>query len=332
MTFCFRSICAAATLAVGLAVPAASATAQMAMNLGWATPLESSNGVFAEAFAEKVAEYTDNAIEVRLRPSAQIATEDDAVKALQLGTVDGYLVSQNNISPHFSLMDVFVLPYVFRSSEHALNVVDGEIGEYIKEQLYERAGIHLLSFNNMDARDLYNTRRPINTFEDFGGLKYRVPLNQVMIETFRAFGAEPVPMAWSEVPTALQTGTIDGADNGTSVILDMKFYEFAEHLAVLEHFIGFTPLLVSDRFMSRLSDEQAEQVRRAALDAQAHQREVMSARLDGIRNELAANGMAITYPERGPFIEAAQGVQDHFAAEQGEEFQNLLQRIRETEG
>ena len=101
MTCRFRSICAAATLAVGAAFAATPASAQMTMNLGWATPLESSNGVFAEAFAEKVAEYTDNAIEVRLRPSAQIATEDDAVKALQLGTVDGYLVSQNNISPHF---------------------------------------------------------------------------------------------------------------------------------------------------------------------------------------------------------------------------------------
>ena len=101
MTCRFRSICAAATLAVGAAFAATPASAQMTMNLGWATPLESSNGVFAEAFAEKVSEYTDNAIEVRLRPSGQIATEDDAVKALQLGTVDGYLVSQNNISPHF---------------------------------------------------------------------------------------------------------------------------------------------------------------------------------------------------------------------------------------
>jgi TRAP-type C4-dicarboxylate transport system substrate-binding protein len=149
-----------------------------------------------------------------------------------------------------------------------------------------------------------------------------------MIATFRAFGAEPVPMAWSEVPTALQTGTIDGADNGTSVILDMKFHEFAKHLVVLEHFTGFTPLLASERFMSRLDANQAAQVRQAAMDAQAHQRTVMQAQLDDIRAELERNGMAITNPDRTEFIAAAMVVQNDFAASKGDDFRSLLERIR----
>jgi tripartite ATP-independent transporter DctP family solute receptor len=304
------------------------AAAQTVMNLGWATPLQSNNGVFARRFADRVAELTASRVQVRLRPSAQIATEDDAVKAMQLGTVDGYLVSVNNISPHFGLMDVFVLPYVFRNRQHALNVVDGEVGDLVREKLLARAGIHLVTYNNIEVRDFYNTVRPIERIEDLRGLKVRVPQNEVMIETFRAFGAEPVPMAWSEVPTALQTRTIDGADNGTSVILDMKFYEFASHLAVLEHFTGFTPLLVSSRFMSRLSAEQAEQLRRAARDAEAYQREVMQAQLDEIRATLERNGMRITRPNRDAFIAAARTVQDRFADGKGPDFAELLQRIR----
>lgn len=325
----------AALCLVGAAVAltwVAPATAATAMNLGWGTPLDSNNGVFAKKFAELVTEYTDGEIEVKLRPSGQIAGEDEAFKALQLGTVDGYLISQNNVSPHFGLMDVFTLPYVFRSRDHALAVLNGEVGEVIARELLEQTGVHLLSFNNVEYRDLYNSVRPIETFEDFGGLKYRVPKNEVMIATFRAFGAEPVPLAWSETPTALQTGAIDGGDNGTSVILDMKFYEFADNLAILEHFAGFTPLLVSDRFMSRLTDAQSDAVRRAALEAQDHQREVMSAETDRVRAELADLGMAVTYPEKDRFIEAAQGVQDQFAQEKGEEFQRLLQLIRDTEG
>lgn len=321
----FRTICAAATIATLGAVPV---SAQVIMNLGWATPMESSNGVFAEKFAERVDELTGGEVNVRLRPSAQIASEDDAVRSMQLGTVDGYLVSVNNISPHFSLMDVFVLPYVFRDITHALEVLDGAVGEFVREQMLDQTGIHLLSYNNIEPRDFYNTVRPINSIADLSGLKVRVPQNEVMIATFRAFGAEPVPMAWSETPTALQTGTIDGADNGTSVILDMRFYEFAEHLVVLDHFTGFTPLLASERFMSRLSEEQTEQVLQAAMEAQEHQREVMQAELDEIRNTLERNGMAITTPDREDFIAAAMTVQDSFGADKGDAFLDLLERIR----
>lgn len=317
--------CTAVSIAAFTAFPA---LAQVEMNLGWATPLESSNGVFAQKFAERVEELTNGELVVKLRPSAQIATEDDAVRAMQLGTVDGYLVSVNNISPNFPLMDVFVLPYVFRDADHAISVIDGEVGQFIREQFLEDTGVHLVTYNTIEARDFYNTERPINAIEDLSGLKIRVPQNEVMIETFRAFGAEPVPMAWSETPTALQTGTIDGGDNGTSVVLDMRFYEFADHLAILEHFTGFTPFLASKRFMSRLSDEQAELVRQAAVDAQNHQRTVMQAQTEEIRATLEKNGMAITRPEREAFIAAAMTVQDSFAAERGDTFRELLERIR----
>ncbi len=320
-----RGMCAAAILATASAFPV---SAQITMNLGWATPLDSSNGVFAQKFAERVEELTDGEVVVRLRPSAQIATEDDAVRAMQLGTVDGYLVSVNNISPNFPLMDVFVLPYVFRDADHAISVIDGEVGQFVREQFLEDTGVHLVTYNTIEVRDFYNTVRPIQEISDLSALKIRVPQNEVMIATFRAFGAEPVPMAWSETPTALQTGTIDGADNGTSVILDMRFYEFADNLAILEHFTGFTPFLASERFMSRLSAEQTELVRQAAVEAQAHQREIMQAQTDEIRATLERNGMAITHPEREAFIEAAMSVQDSFAADKGETFRDLLERIR----
>lgn len=322
-----RVAAASATAALLTTAPSWAALA-VTMNLGWATPLDSNNGIFAKRFAELVDTYTDGEVEVKLRPSGQIAGEDDAFKALQLGTVDGYLISVNNVSPHFGLMDVFVLPYIFRDRDHALAVLEGEVGDFIKAEIEAATGVHILSFNNIDVRDLYNSVRPIETFEDFAGLKYRVPKNEVMIETFRAFGAEPVPLAWSETPTALQTGTIDGGDNGTSVILDMKFYEFAGHLAVLEHFTSFTPLLVSPRFMDRLSDEQAEAVRRAADEAEEHQRQVLGEATERMREELVAFGMQRTDPDRTKFIEAARTVQDTFAAEKGQAFEELLERIR----
>lgn len=270
---------------------------------------------------------------MKLRCCAQIATEDDAFKALQLGTVDAYFISQNNISPHWPLMDVFVLPYIFQDTDHILNVVNGPVGEEIRTRLVEDTGVHLLTFGGPSTRDMFNSVRPIESMEDLDGLKMRVPNNRVMLATFEAFGAEPVPLAWSETPTALQTGTIDGGDNGTSVIREMKFYEFAKYLTVLDHFLGFSPVLASDRFIIQLDDEQRTAIRRAAKEAGEYHTEVTIEQTEEIRDWLVEEGaMEMTRPDRAPFIAAARKVQKQFAAERGEDFEALVERIAAAAG
>ena len=246
---------------------------------------------------------------------AQIAGEDDAFKALQLGTVDGYLISQNNVSPSWPLMDVLVLPYIFQNPKHLVTVAEGPVGQTIKDQLLKATRVHLLAFGGPSYRDFYNTVRPINALADMSGLKVRVPKNAVMIQTFDAFGAKPVPLAWSDTPTALQTGTIDGADNGTSVIQEMKFYEFAKHLAVLDAFAGFSPLFASDRFMKRLDDAQREAVLRAAKEAGEYHTEATAKATEEVRQWLTKTGGHADHPaaagrvHRRWRIGAAQGGQ-----------------------
>jgi tripartite ATP-independent transporter DctP family solute receptor len=298
------------------------------MNIGWETPLDSHYGILAKKFKELVEQYSNGTIEVKLRCCGQIATEDNAFKALQLGTVDGYFISQNNVSPHFPLMDVFVLPYIFQSQDHVMKVTTGPIGDEIRELLLKDTGVYLLTFGGADYRDLYNTRRPIEKFEDFAGLKYRVPKNEVMIETFRAFGAEPVPLAWSETPTALETGTIDGGDNGTNVIEELKFYEFAKYLTILEHFGGVAPLFASERFMNKLNDDQKAAVWKAAEEAGAFQAEFKAKATEEIRQRLVKeHGMEITYPDKKPFIEAAKKVQVMFGDKKGPQFKEFVEKI-----
>ncbi len=307
----------------------ASGAAEVTMNLGWATPLESSYGDLATKFEELTESYSNGTIDVKLRCCAQIATEDDAFKALQLGTVDAYFISQNNVSPHWPLMDVFVLPYIFQNTDHLVKVAGGPVGDRIREQIQADTNVHLLTFGGPSYRDFFNSKRAINSIDDMDGLKIRVPKNEVMLATFEAFGAEPVPLAWSETPTALQTGTIDGGDNGTSVIQEMKFFEFAEHLVILDHFAGFSPVLASDRFMSKLSDEQRDAVMRAAAEAGAYHTELKISEIESIREWLSTDGgMTMTRPDRAPFIEAAQKVQQAFAAERGDDFTDLVNAIQ----
>ena len=309
----------------------ANAADKVVMNVGWSTPAESSYSVPAKKFKALVEQYTSGSIEVKLRCCGQIATEDDAFKAMQLGTVDAYFISQNNVSPHWPLMDVFVLPYIFQSEAHVTKVTGGPVGDTIRKQLLADTGVHLLTFGAPSYRDFFNSRLPVNSMADMKGLKIRVPKNKVMIATFKAFGAEPVPLAWSETPTALQTKTIDGADNGTSVIKDMKFYEFAKHLTILDHFAGVAPLFASDRIMKKLKPDQAQAVRRAAMEAGIYHTEVQAKETAEVRQWLVEKGgMRMSQPERAPFIAAAQQVQQGFAAQSGAKFTELVKLIQDA--
>lgn len=307
----------------------ASFAADLTMNVGFGAPEESLYGRFGKIFEAKAEEYTNGAIDVKLRCCNQISSEDEAFKAMQLGTVDGFFITANNVSPHWPLMDVTVLPYIFQNKEHLAQVLDGDVGQYMKDKLQSDTSVHLLAFGPALYRDFYNSVRAVNTMADMDGLKIRVPKNEVMIATFEAFGANPVPLAWSETPTALQTGTVDGGDNGTSFIRDMKFYEFEPHLVILEHFVAFAPLFASDNFMKKLSDEQREQIMRAATDAGKEFADQVASETEEVRQWLVTEGgMQRTDPDKADFVEAAKGVQQEFAEKRGADFVDLVEKIQ----
>lgn len=320
--------CAAAlALSTTLSLPALAA--DVTMNVGFGAPEESLYGRFGKIFQAKVEEISGGDIEVKLRCCNQISSEDEAFKAMQLGTVDGFFITANNVSPHWPLMDVTVLPYIFQNDAHLARVLDGEVGQLMKDKLQADTSVHMLAFGPALYRDFYNSVRPVNTMADMQGLKVRVPKNEVMIATFEAFGANPVPLAWSETPTALQTGTVDGGDNGTSFIRDMKFFEFEPHLVILEHFVAFAPLFASDNFMKKLTDEQRAQIIEAAEAAGAEFASQVANETEEVREWLVTEGgMARTDPDKTDFIAAAKTVQDDFAAQRGDEFIELVQAIQ----
>jgi tripartite ATP-independent transporter DctP family solute receptor len=318
-----------AAIATFCVTATSSLAADVTMNVGFGAPEASIYGRFGKHFENFVEEYSGGSIDVKLRCCNQIATEDEAFKAMQLGTVDGFFITANNVSPHWSLMDVTVLPYIFQNTAHLDRVLNGEVGQFMKDKLQEDTSVHLLAFGPALYRDFYNSVRPINEMADMQGLKIRVPKNEVMIATFEAFGANPVPLAWSETPTALQTGTVDGGDNGTSFIRDMKFYEFEPHLVILEHFVAFAPLFASDAFMKRLNDDQIAIIQKAATAAGAALAKEVATETEEIRNWLATEGgMAMTTPDKTDFVEAAKTVQNAFAQKRDAEFVELVQKIQ----
>ncbi|SCY32772.1 TRAP transporter substrate-binding protein [Desulfoluna spongiiphila] len=315
-----------------MAAFSAPVSAKVVMNLGWQTADDSAYGELVTIFSGLVDEYTQGEVVVKRRCCGQIGGEEDGFKSLQIGIVDGFIITMNNVSPHYPLMDVFVLPYIFNSLEHASEVLEGPIGDRFRDQLYAKTGVYLLSYNAVEPRDMYNTKRPIRSMDDMKGLKLRVPKNKIMISTFQAFGAEPVPLAWSEMSTALQTGTVEGGDNGTFVIRSQKFFDLADNLTVLDHFTSFSPLFCSKRFLGKLTDAQRDAVIKAGRDAGRLHRANMLKKIEECRSYLEANGMKITRPDRTPFIEAARKLQDEILSKRSAEFREMVDQIRASSG
>jgi tripartite ATP-independent transporter DctP family solute receptor len=307
--------------------------ADVTINLGYAASETSAYAVLADKFEELAEEYSSGTVDVKVRCCGQLMNEDEAFKALQLGTVDMFIITDANISPHFPLMDAFVLPYIFQNKEHAYSVLEGEIGQEFVDKFHEATGVHLLTFGFVGDRDFYNSIRPISNVEDMSGIKVRVPKNRVFIETYQEFGASPIPMPWADTPTALQTGAVDGGDNGTEFIKSQKFYEYMPYISALEHFNYTTPLLASSRLMKSLNDDQRDAVIRAAKDAGLYHKETLTQGVKDVREFLTTEGkggMSSAEIDKTGFIAAGLRVQDRYAAEQSDDFQTLIQDIREV--
>ena len=195
----------------GVVVAAASVlpvSAKTIMNIGYATSDQHAYGTFMNTFAERLTTLSGGEITVKVHCCFKMGGEQDMFKKLQLGTLDGTMIAQNNSGPFYPKIDLLVLPYMFQNYEHALRVIDGPVGQQIWGDMPKDAKVHMVKIPLVSFRHIYNTRKPINSIEDFKPLKYRVPKNVVMVDTYKAFGSDPVPIAWSETLTAVQTTAV----------------------------------------------------------------------------------------------------------------------------
>ncbi|MCH9675223.1 MAG: TRAP transporter substrate-binding protein [Gammaproteobacteria bacterium] len=327
MSLKIRAMVLSGVAAVALAATPMAASAKKIMNIGYAVSQAHPYGTFMSTFAERLTAMSNGEIKVKVHCCFKMGGEQDMFKKLQLGTLDGTLIAQNNAGPFYPKIDLLVLPYMLQSYEHALRIVDGPVGEQIWGDMPKDAKVHMVKIPLVSFRHFYNTKGPINSIEDFKPLKYRVPKNVVMVDTYKAFGSDPVPIAWSETLTAVQTGTVDGGDLPIDGIYSQKFHEVAKHIAYSGHF-ALTPIfVVSNKFMDKLDDGEKELMRMAADIAAAASRHHTLAAEAGIVEKLKTLGVKFTSPDKAPFIKAAGKVHAAFAKERGAEYVKLIDAI-----
>jgi TRAP-type transport system periplasmic protein len=274
-------------------------------------------GILAyEFFKKNVEERSNGRIEVQIFPANQLGSERDVIEGLTLGTVQMVNPSNAPLTSWVPAMNIFELPFIWQNRAHMAKVLDGPIGAKFAPALKEK-GIHLLGYEEAGLRHIMTTRKPINSLQDMAGLKIRVMENPVHLDAFRAFGANPLPMAYGELYTALQQNVIDGAEAANSNYFAMKFYEPAPNWAQVGWLHLVSPLIMSEKFYSSLPADLQKIVSEEGLKTATHERELY-AKIDiEAGDKLKAAGVKITTPNREDFMKASEKVYDAWADKVG---------------
>jgi len=301
--------------------------AKLTMNIGYSVNEAHPYGTFMNIFGERFEQFSGGTVRVKVHCCHKMGSEQEQFKKLQLGTLDGTMIAQNNAGPFFPKIDLLVLPYMIQSYDHAVKVSDGPIGQMIWGSMPKEVGVHLVTIPLFSFRHIYNTKMPINNLTDFAKMKYRVPKNVVMIDTYKAFGSDPVPIAWSEALTATQTGTVDGGDLPIDVMYSQKFHDVAKHVAKTGHFVLAPPFFVSDKFMKKMDAKQREAMDLAAKVATAASRFHTNYGMGLVQKKMEKLGVKFTTPDTGPWIAKAKAVHADFAKKRGGDYPKLMEAI-----
>lgn len=262
-------------------------------------------------FKEIVEERSEGRISVETFHSSQLGNERDMIEGLQLGTVEMAIVSTAPLAGFTTDFYVFDMPFIFDGVDNARSVVDSEVGQKMLDDLREKGILGLCYFEN-GFRSCTNSRGAIFTPADLSGVKIRTMENPIHMESFRVMGADPTPMAFGELYTALQQKTIDAQENPLAIVDTSKFYEVQKYLSLTEHFYAPAPLLVAEEFYDGLSLEDQKLIKECALEARDFERQTLDEMNALLLSELEGYGMEINEVDKAPFIEAVQPVYEKY--------------------
>lgn len=267
-----------------------------------------------EQFAKLVNEKSNGTMKVETFHSSQLGNERDMVEGLQLGTLEMALVSTAPLASFTKDFLVFDLPFMFKDTAAARAAVDSEIGQKMLDGLAAK-GIKGLCYWENGFRSVTNSKLPIETPADLKGMKIRTMENPVHMDSFTALGADPTPMAFGELFTALQQKTIDGQENPLPIIDTSKFYEVQSYLSMTQHFYAPAPILIAQKFYDSLTDEQKKIIEDSAKEARDFERDLCDKSNAELVTFLEGKGMKINYPDKAPFIEAVQPVYEKYTGD-----------------
>ena len=288
------------------------------MKIAIAAPQDEPGSQALQRYTELVNERSQGRIKAKLFAASALGNNRDVTEGLQLGTIEVQMVPTSQLSTFVPSLNIFELPFLFENNAHMFAVLDSEIGSSFKTDI-EAEGFHLLGYFTFGVRHIMTRNKSINALDDLKGLKIRTMECPLHLDAFKTFGASPLPMAYSELFLALQTGMIDGAEAANSNYYSKRFFEVAPNWAQVSWIRLVAPVIMSKKFYDKLPADLQKIVDDSLLELVPYERELYTQISNDKLEQLKTVGINITYPDTAPFKEAAQAVYKKWANRVGGE-------------
>ncbi len=284
--------------------------------------------VASNRIGEILSERTGGRITVKVFPASALGNNTELLEQLQAGTLEMAISSVAFLGSFTETTKLLDLPYLFKSNEAAVEILDGAVGQAMFKDL-EKAGFKGLAWLATGWRHL-TANKEIRSPGDLRGLKVRVMENQMHIDHFNTIGASAVPMAFSELYTALQNKTMDAQENPFANIDGNRLYEVQKYIIKTGHIYDTSPLLASAGWWNTLSKDDQELIMSVVQEVLTFERQLSAENENELEQKIGANGknviIQLTDAERSAFREAAQPVYEKYAPQIGE---NLIRQVDE---
>lgn len=267
----------------------------------------------AKFFKMRLEQETNGAMTVDIYTDNVLGGERELLESCQFGDYDIVLATNATVAAFCNDIYCLDIPWLFDNKQQVYEVLDGKVGDYLGEQL-NNVGFQLLQWQENSFRTLSTTNKAINNMKDLKGLKIRIMENELQLAQWSAYGANPTPMAFTELFTALQQGTVDGQDNGAELTWQSKFCEVQKNYVYTKHIYSPYLILMSKESFDEFTPEQQEIILKVSDEAVAYERErcgeYEAVALENIKNYPGMNFSELSDETREEMKAACSGIKD----------------------
>jgi tripartite ATP-independent transporter DctP family solute receptor len=321
---------ATAILAIATALGGGSAHAQQKLVLK-ATDVHPLGYPTVEAviqMGKKLESATNGRLSIQMYPSMQLGGEKEMIEQAQVGALAIARISVGPMGPIVPELNVFNLPFMFRDDAHMEKVIDGPIGEELLKKLSEsKANLIGLCWMNAGTRNVYNSKKPIQSVDDLKGLKIRMMGNPVFVDTMNSLGGNGVSMGFDQLVSAMQTGVVDGAENNYPTYESGQHYRYAKYYSKTGHLMIPEILVFSKKIWDELAKDDQALILKVAKEAQQEERKLWYEREKESLKKMVESGAIVNdVADKKPFQAAVKPVWDKY----GGQHAALIQRIQDV--
>lgn len=281
------------------------------IRLSLQVPTTHSAGAASEEFAKKVAEKTNNQVEIKVYPGGQLGGLKDNAEGLRQGTIEMAWVDLGTIGLFYPKANVIGLPFLFRDYDHVQKFLDGPLGQKLADEIKQNTGIRIMGYSYSGFRVMI-CQKPIRKLDDMKLLKIRIPEIPIYVNTMKALGANPTPIPWGELYTSLQTGVVEAGEGPPETVINSKLYEVTKYMVPTHHIFTDYNLAINNNYFQSLPKDIQNVITETA-------KEVIAAHRQRVKNdELTFEGklaekLTKTEVDIAAVKEAVKPVWDDFA-------------------